>query len=315
MGIALNAIRDIVTFVTKSPKMFGFTEEGADFYGREASDLLKRELLADKPSMICRFGTTELNCVIGYCNPPSLKNYVRFFKSEISCVGWSNNTIMNVSKNAGLFSPTPATLKRFSELMLDDMQYIDVLGTCIRQELYFSERLKHVKKIPMKDMEPFYHEDPWSKVLEGKKVLVIHPFEHSIKAQYEKRHLLFGKSQILPPFELRTIKAVQSIGNNAEGFESWFDALDYMKEKINKCDFDIAILGCGAYGVPLAAHIKRIGKKAIHMGGAVQLLFGIKGARWEDREFYRQMFNSHWIRPLPEDRPMAFREVENGCYW
>ena len=27
-------------------------------------------------------------------------------------------------------------------------------------------------------------------------------------------------------------------------------------------------LGCGAYGFPLAAHVKRMGKKAIHMGGS-----------------------------------------------
>lgn len=49
-----------------------------------------------------------------------------------------------------------------------------------------------------------------------------------------------------------------------------------MKDEIDKQDYDIALIGCGAYGFPLAAHIKRSGKKAIHLGGALQLLFGIK---------------------------------------
>ena len=46
--------------------------------------------------------------------------------------------------------------------------------------------------------------------------------------------------------------------------------------------FDVAIIGCGAYGMPLAAMLKQAGKQAIHLGGATQLLFGIKGKRWEE---------------------------------
>lgn len=46
---------------------------------------------------------------------------------------------------------------------------------------------------------------------------------------------------------------------------------------MDKIDYDICLIGCGAYGFPLAAHAKRKGKKAVHLGGALQLLFGIKG--------------------------------------
>jgi hypothetical protein len=48
-------------------------------------------------------------------------------------------------------------------------------------------------------------------------------------------------------------------------------------------DFDIAIIGCGAYSFPLAANVKRIGKNSVHLGGASQLLFGFswkKMVRW-----------------------------------
>ena len=55
-----------------------------------------------------------------------------------------------------------------------------------------------------------------------------------------------------------------------------------MKAQIDKEDFDICLIGAGAYGFPLAAYVKRKGKKAVHLGGALQLLFGIKGSRWED---------------------------------
>ena len=50
-----------------------------------------------------------------------------------------------------------------------------------------------------------------------------------------------------------------------------------MKSQMDQTDYDIALIGCGAYGFPLAAHAKRMGKQAIHMGGSLQLLFGIRG--------------------------------------
>lgn len=78
------------------------------------------------------------------------------------------------------------------------------------------------------------------------------------------------------------IPAVQSLGGENNGFTTWFEALDWMKQEITSKSFDICIIGCGAYGFHLAAHVKRIGKQAIHMGGATQLLFGIKGNRWEN---------------------------------
>ena len=55
-----------------------------------------------------------------------------------------------------------------------------------------------------------------------------------------------------------------------------------------KIDFDVAIIGCGAYGFPLAAKLKQAGKQAIHLAGATQLLFGIKGKRWEEYQFQKR---------------------------
>ena len=106
------------------------------------------------------------------------------------------------------------------------------------------------------------------------------------------------------------VNAVNSIGGGSD-YSSWFDALEAMKDEIDRKDFDIALLGCGAYGFPLAAHIKRIGKKAIHMGGSLQLLFGIYGKRWENYPY----INDAWIRPRVVDRPKGFENVEKGCYW
>src|SRR5690606_17357822 len=110
-------------------------------------------------------------------------------------------------------------------------------------------------------------QNSWGKALEGKKVLIVHPFEDSIKKQFQYREKLWENPNILPPFELITYKAVQTIaGNNTHQFKNWFDALELMVTEIAEIDFDIAIVGCGAYGFPLAAQIKKMGKKAFHLG-------------------------------------------------
>lgn len=78
-------------------------------------------------------------------------------------------------------------------------------------------------------LEPWRSKNPWSAALAGKKVLVVHPFEESIQDQYKHFDKLFPGTDILPEFELKTLKAVQTAGSAVDPrFSTWFDALDYM---------------------------------------------------------------------------------------
>lgn len=164
-------------------------------------------------------------------------------------------------------------------------------------------------------LEPFFADEPWTLALQGKNVLVIHPFDQSIEAQYRRRTKLFNRP-ILPDFNLITQRAVQTIaGNKDERFETWFDALEYMYNTAMRKEFDVAILGCGAYGFPLAAKLKRAGKVAIHLGGVTQLIFGIRGARWEQWPEYLDLMTEAWVRPLNSEAPNNSQSVEGGCYW
>jgi hypothetical protein len=137
--------------------------------------------------------------------------------------------------------------------------------------------------------------------------------------------LLFENTDILPEFKLHTIPAVQSLGGVNNQFSDWFEALAWMQSEIDKVEFDICLLGCGAYGFPLASYIKRKGKQAVHMGGSLQLLFGIKGKRWTDPQksldtfgkpgMYESLFNEHWVFPGDENKPRNADDVEGACYW
>ena len=157
--------------------------------------------------------------------------------------------------------------------------------------------------------------------------MVVHPFAKTIELQYsQNRTKLFDHPAVLPEFELQTIQAVQSIGGIDNGFKDWFEALQWMKDEIDRREYDVCLIGCGAYGFPLAAHVKRRGKQAIHLGGSLQLLFGIKGKRWEDPNYgvtvwgipygsYSDLMNEHWVRPEQTEKPKSSNVVEGACYW
>jgi hypothetical protein len=145
--------------------------------------------------------------------------------------------------------------------------------------------------------------------------LVIHPFSETISEQYKKRQDIFENKDVLPQFELITLKAIQTIAGNKSQFQNWFDALNYMLEKAMSKDFEVAIIGCGAYGLPLAIKLKQVGKQAIHMGGATQILFGIKGARWDYHPIISKLYNQNWVRPAKSEIPERSYLVEESCYW
>lgn len=69
-----------------------------------------------------------------------------------------------------------------------------------------------------------------------------------------------------------------------------------------KIDFDIALIGCGAYGMPLASFIKGMGKQAVHLAGWTQILFGIKGKRWDDLPYVSKFYNNAWVRPQQQSK-------------
>jgi hypothetical protein len=266
--------------------------------------------------MIARFGSNELNCVVAYKNQKDRPNdYVGYLRQEIDFLAWEQSLLFAMSNNAGFFPAEIQHLERFAERMLDDLTYVDILGCYWRQERFLGKELSHVYKVGLPDLEPYYHKDPWSTVLQDRKVLVVHPFQKSIERQYKNRTALFNDPKVLPAFELSTIKAVQSIAHGTTQFGSWFDALHAMEEQIGQADFDIAIIGCGAYGFPLAAHVKRMGKKAVHLGGATQILFGIRGKRWDSLPAIAQLMNEHWVRPHFSEIPPGGDAVEDGCYW
>ena len=208
-------------------------------------------------------------------------------------------------------------LKKWCEIYLDSLLNCDLL---YRLEFPTWDDLvkEHYEKIYVFSCASL---QLWMPALEGKKILVISPFEESIKMQFPKRKHLFttGKQSnfAYPEFNLQILKCPNTIkGNDPFPHNNWLETFKDMCKKIDQLDFDMAILGCGSYGMPLAYYIKKIGKSSIYAGAYTQVMFGIKGKRWDiEGNPHRSYWNEYWKWPEESEIPKTANKVEGGCYW
>lgn len=299
-----------------------YTDEYVQYYDQEANDyILSRILESSSGLMISKFGTVELAtilCLLRNQRGITLSERIRGLMGEIK----TNPTkaINVLCKNAGFFPNDLELAYKYLDLVLKDAKEIDILGSYLKEEIELQDILSNAVRVNLDGYyAPFLWNNPWTQYLGGKRVLVVHPFVDSIKTQYERRDKLFQEPRVLPSFaELYLVKAVQSIAGNGEktGFADWFEALESMKNEMDKYNYDVALIGCGAYGMNLAAHAKRNGKIAIHLAGWTQMLFGIYGHRWlKEKNKYSAFINEYWIRPGENEKPQNADIIENGCYW
>ena len=263
-------------------------------------------LHVNQPFLAARFGANELRTVIYALE---IKLGIRKCFPEYIC--------KKMKVESGFFSPSQENMMKFGEIMIESCRQVDLFGVWfnILEDYVIKKYAPNSKLTQLESLEPYLYNEPWSSALKGKKVLVIHPFVDTIKHQYLKRLKLFENKNILPDFELITLKAIQTIAGGEGQYRDWFEALDTMYQSAKAIDFDVAIVGCGAYGMPLAAKLKLLNKKVIHLAGATQLLFGIRGARWDARPEMQYLFNEYWVRPSLAEKPKLANDVEGGCYW
>lgn len=270
----------------------------------EFQQLMSEKVENGMPFLVGRIGGTELFAL-------QVLEFHRKKLYQTACnqmVQWS-----------GLFPNDIKMMKVFEKGMKEAISMADILHPWQKHyEAYFYNKYAGELKgvIPNNIHTAWAQDYPWTKALQGKKVLVVHPLSETIEKQYKNREYLFENPDTLPEFELKTIKAVQSLGGKCEEkYRNWEDALEGMTEQIGKTDFDIALIGCGAYGFPLAARVKKMGKIAVHMAGDTQMLFGIMGKRWEHNQGAVKRKNEYWVYPEKEERPGGYEKVEDGCYW
>lgn len=191
---------------------------------------------------------------------------------------------------------------------------------------YFCNKFKHLKYLSINCLEIYklIENDsktiPWTHFLCDKTILVINPFIDSFQKQINNNFKLFNKSDkyiFHPNQKFIFYKCFNCLAYN-KPHNSWKETYEIMCNDISKFNFDIALLGCGGYGLPLCYFIKtRLNKSAIYIGGFLQILFGVTGKRWENEEWLKRIKeeNIKFIKPNENESIPNSNLIEDGCYW
>jgi hypothetical protein len=150
----------------------------------------------------------------------------------------------------------------------------------------------------------------FEKSLAGRRVLVASPFGKSILANWGNR-ASFLRDFRYPDFEMKVLDTpITYAGLPREMYphSDWLETLGYLKNEMEKFDFEIALLSCGSYAMPLGLHARDVmKKKAVYVGGILQLFFGVIGRRYENPFFLDVINKEAYIRPLEGEK--FFRHV------
>jgi hypothetical protein len=277
---------------------------------QEGNDLIKQFLSENRTFAVSRVGSVELYVVEEMRNgrtpdPQQVEALARQ-------AGYYGNCLEEYSAEytAGVACADIQIIWKGISTSFDKGKSFDQLQKDIF-ECYSKESIK----VGHRAVEPYFFDNPWSMELKGKKVLVISPISQTVRYQWKRIDKIWGEKKMCPEMDLQVYQSVQSIGGIGP-HGSWFESLNVMKDDISKIEFDVALVSCGAYGLPIVNHVKNeLHKTAIYVGGALQLFFGIKGRRWDNHDEISLLFNEHWRRPFDIEIPENSSMVEGGCYW
>ena len=292
----------------------------------EGARELVRAVQSRKPYAAGKLGTSEFE---------ALYWYVTQRKSMAQPRPYPNYIFLHMTVNAGLFPATEATLDEWSEYMIQAvLPNMDLMvewnpSAKHHEQQFLNTYSPYSKRTVLRALEPYY--EPVTNrytlaIPENSKIAVISPFSNTILHQIPKLESIW--SQIWPPVSMSdsriTIIPIQTFFTSLVGdpehqwpdrISNWRLACDDIVEKVKAVGAQYVFIGCGALSLPIAAAVKELGCVAIHTGGATQILFGIKGRRWDTHTFISKCYNTSWIRPLPSDVPIHAYEIENGCYF
>lgn len=273
---------------------------------------------SDLPFFIGRNGTIELQIIAKYIfKVPMLQSEKR-----------------TLELNAGIFPGTQETLDSFCIDYMDSLKNVDVMAEGwynhfkkVEKEI-LDDLNPNRKKILLRNLEPYYVKPSlrWTQYLSGKRVAIINSFAETCEQQtYMSKAIWPEYTETLLPSDttwipIQTYYSPSLAANNLNAnwplhINNYKDAVESIVKKTLDSWAEVAIIGCGGMGMIIGSKLKDAGLQVVVMGGATQILFGIKGKRWENHEVISTFFNDAWISPNPENIPSNYSLVENGCYW
>ena len=291
------------------------------------NDIISKAIQEKRPFSIGKVGQIEAEAVMVFHQKSTQERQI-FGKNQGS---YPQRITDQIHINAGVFPNDKHGIDAFSRLYQHAMSSCDILS--VSYPWLIPEWGEHIGlcrgskenqlSCRISATEPFFVPDPFTKYFKDKKVLVVSPFVNSFEKQLTNRENIWGDrvNEFLPESTCWSfIKTPLSAGIVDPIDEDWPSMIERL---IRECFpegqesewADIVIVGCGPGGLCITQAAKERGKVGISMGGSLQILFGVRGKRWDSNDKFKNFFNEHWIRPSGEERPTKSAKVERGCYW
>ena len=301
MGLRLSFLNDyrIIKIIRGRP----FVKTTID----EAQNIILNGLKSDSPTLIARIGGNELDAFVQLYQGKKVINFELIRELEVTAGVLKFNEIQ----------------KKFYKEYKESISNINIHAVWRKEERKIKELIhENTQRINLSDLEVFCSSNPFTRILNEKKVLIIHPFLSTISSQINSKEIevnnylegLWGTKVN----ELLFYKPVVSHGGSSfDSNDNWITLLEKQKSELESIDFDVAIIAAGAYGLPLGNHIKtKLNKHAVVVGGVLQLYFGIIGARWEsNKRVVENIPKLIWTKPIASDMPPRPDLVESKAYF
>jgi len=267
--------------------------------------------------------------------PPHWLYYEILLKKEKDSqkiINFEKDLIFHGFNQAGIFPAIPSFYLEFNKHYIKYLRNIDCLGICYQpRELkiinYYQLKNKFIHYLYQEPdrSSPSIEENCYLQYFRDKKVLIICPFAELLKERATKDIFegVWSKTE-KKWFYPRKVEALElPWGFSIETHNKYSTALDlfeYLICEIDKKDFEIALIGAAGLAIPIASYIKTTGKLAIDLGGHLQVLFGVIGKRWRNREDWeRDYFNEYWIdmpeKYKPKEVSAGMKVCDDGDYW
>ena len=287
-----------------------------------------------KPFFIGRNGTIEVETLFFWSIARRTTNSSREYPPRI---------VDQIQRNAGVFPATDSSIDAWCEAYTSALCQVDAMAAgwykpvAAAEGSLLSEFAHHtLVRTPLRSLEPYYvaPEHRWTRWLSGKKVCVVSSFAETASRQVWGGHMdavwkgvagtdISGVGcGIFPPDIDWSFIRTGYAPTTAMGYagwpadvHTWQDAVRYVVSQVKSYQPDVALIGCGALGMLIAAELHAAGISAFVLGGAVQVLFGIKGQRWATHDVISNFWNDAWRWPAADEVPGGARYVEGGCYW
>jgi hypothetical protein len=285
-----------------------------------------KEIMGGKgPFLIGRNGTIELQLLyfwsvhrqMGLCGP-----------------SYPEGLASILEQNAGVFPATDASIDAWAKAYIEAIETVDGIAAGwykpvekIEADILDIFTQDGTFRCPLRSLEPFYVESElqWTRAIPaGSKVCVVSSFAETIHKQVSNLKSVWGKEPngLFPTdIEWSTVRTGYapslSLGTASwpPFIKRWEDAVAYVTREIESINPDIVLIGCGALGMIIGSAAKKLGCKVIVLGGATQVLFGIKGKRWATHNIISTFWNDAWVWPSDSETPKGAFAIEGGCYW